>query len=281
MNWVAWQALIVFFAIFSSDVGLASADSKGAPEVAELAQMGVFERSLESGPVVFLVLITLVALSIISWALLFTKMIVLKKTHQASEVFVKSFWESRSLNDLNAKLADFAKSPAREVFRSGYAELVKSSQLRDQGGRTPMVLKTAMSNMTRTLIKTKDAEKAKLCTYLTFLATTASAAPFIGLFGTVWGIMNAFDTIAATGSSSLAAVAPGISEALIATAFGLAAAIPAAIGYNMANHRIRKQLGDLDGFNSDFLNIVERYLVVDKRAQNQASTFSELDSPRI
>lgn len=127
-----------------------------------------------------------------------------------------------------------------------------------------IVMNAAVDNLTRSLIKAKMAEKQKMERFLSLLAITASTSPFIGLFGTVWGIMGAFESIARSGSASLAAVAPGISEALIATAFGLAAAIPAVIGYNMANAKIRALLNQVDGFSADFLNIVERYLVSDK-----------------
>ena len=117
---------------------------------------------------------------------------------------------------------------------------------------------------------------------MSLLAISASACPFIGLFGTVWGIMGAFEGIAKTGSASLAAVAPGISEALVSTAFGLAAAIPAVVGYNMFAARVRYLVGSIDGFTADFLNIVERYLVSDKpRAINNpptAGSQSPLDS---
>ena len=112
---------------------------------------------------------------------------------------------------------------------------------------------------------------------LPLLAIIASTGPFIGLFGTVWGIMNAFEGIAQTGSASLAAVAPGISEALIATAFGLAAAIPSVVGYNISNNHIRKILVHIDGFGSDFMNIVERYLVTENKPARTNST----NAPRI
>lgn len=258
-------------------------EEAGDGAAANLATSGIIDRSLEAGPVVFLVLVSLISLSVVGWALLMTKYASLRTAKVQSDSFIKSFWESRSLNELNSKLADFKTSPAREMFRSGYAELVRSSQLRDQNGRTTQVMQTAMSNMQRTLNKSKSTERQKLQTYLTFLATTASAAPFIGLFGTVWGIMDAFESIAVSGSSSLAAVAPGISEALIATAFGLAAAIPAAVGYNMANSKIKELLLDLEGFKSDFLNIVERYLVSEKKQASPPATaaVTDIDSPRI
>ena len=130
---------------------------------------------------------------------------------------------------------------------------------------TPEIgLAAAMENVQRTLYKTKGEQKRAMERFLPVLALTASAAPFIGLFGTVWGIMNAFEGIAQSGSTSLASVAPGISEALLATAFGLAAAIPAVVGYNIAQNKIRGLLLQFDGFKADFLNIIERYLVVDR-----------------
>ena len=190
--------------------------------------------------------------------------------------FIERFWENKSLNDLNSKLVNYSASPAKELFKAGYSELVKGSQLKDQASDLKVGITAAMSNLQRTLVKSKNIEKKKMEKLLPLLAITASTGPFIGLFGTVWGIMNAFEGIAQTGSASLAAVAPGISEALIATAFGLAAAIPAVIGYNMSNSIIRKILISMDGFGSDFMNIVERYLVTDTRASK-----SSTNAPRI
>jgi biopolymer transport protein TolQ len=202
----------------------------------------------------------------------------LKRLTDDSEAFIKSFWDSRSLNELNGKLNDFPASATKEVFRTGYAELVKASQLREQTVALGIAVSATVENMTRALLKAKLIEKKKMEKYLPVLAISASAAPFIGLFGTVWGIMGAFEGIARTGSASLAAVAPGISEALIATAFGLAAAIPAVIGYNLAGGMIRTVLVHIDGFSADFLNIVERYLVSD-RASNKSSSPVATTSP--
>jgi len=130
-------------------------------------------------------------------------------------------------------------------------------------------VRVVLNNLTRCLHKTRLEQKKTLERFLSFLAITASSAPFIGLFGTVWGIMNSFEGIAVSGNSSLVSVAPGISEALIATAFGLAAAIPAVLGYNYSNVVIRFLLLRLDGFASDFLNIVERYVVINNTNSNQ------------
>ena len=149
--------------------------------------------------------------------------------------------------------------------------MIRGSQLREQTSSLQLAVHAAVENMGRSLTKAKRKERRKLEVYLSFLAIIASASPFIGLFGTVWGIMGAFEGIAKSGNASLAAVAPGISEALIATAFGLAAAIPAVIGYNTANAKIREVTSSLDGFSMDFLNIVERYLVTDKKSSSTSS----------
>ena len=234
-------------------------------EAVDVGSMSIFEQAWRGGFIVFSVLLILIAFSILSWAIFVTKWLALKRIHQTSEEFIKSFWDSRSLNELNSRLSDYPNSPAKEVFKTGYAELVRGSQLREQTSSLQLAVHAAIENMGRSLTKAKRAERKKMESYLPFLAIIASASPFIGLFGTVWGIMGAFEGIAKSGNASLAAVAPGISEALIATAFGLAAAIPAVIGYNTANAKIRNLSSSLDGFTMDFLNIVERYLVAEKK----------------
>jgi len=235
-----------------------------APIEVDVSSNNMWSHATQGGPVVILVLFTLIVMSVLTWAACFTKWWNLKKLMEKSDGFIKSFWDSRSLNDLNGRLQEFPYSPAREVFRSGYAELVRGSQLREQANSTELAIGAAMDNLSRTLGKAKTSERRRMERFQSFLAISASTAPFIGLFGTVWGIMRAFEGIARTGSASLSAVAPGISEALIATAFGLAAAIPAVVGYNFFNAMIRGHINTLEGFSADFLNIVERYLVTDK-----------------
>ena len=145
--------------------------------------------------------------------------------------------------------------------------------MRETAITSEVAISAALDNLNRSLGKAKAHEKRRLEKFMPLLAIVSSASPFVGLFGTVWGIMGAFEGIARSGSASLAAVAPGISEALIATAFGLAAAIPAVIGYNIFASRVRNLSGNIDGFIADFLNIVERYLVSD-RQKGQAVTSS-------
>lgn len=225
----------------------------------------VISRAMSGGFVVLLVLMILVSTSVVTWAIVVNKWRFLRKYDRLSGDFVKTFWDSRSLNDLNSRLGEYPDSPAKEMFRSGYAELVRGNQLRDQSPSLDIAVQAVMENLGRTLAKAKISERTRIEKHLPLLAVAASSAPFVGLFGTVWGIMNAFEGIAQSGNASLSAVAPGISEALIATAFGLAAAIPAAIAYNLFTARIRGMLMRLDGFTADFLNIVERYLVAGKQ----------------
>jgi biopolymer transport protein TolQ len=255
----------------ASNTNEKSASAEASPQEAEIAVKtentgtpGVFSRAWDAGFVVFMTLLLLIFSSIASWVIIVTKWKDIGKINISNDVFVKSFWESRSLNDLNGRLPDYQYSPAREVFRSGYAELARSNQMRDQTSSSEIAIGAAMDNLNRTLHKAKLNERKRLEHNIHWLANIASVAPFVGLFGTVWGIMNSFEGIARSGSASLAAVAPGIAEALISTAFGLAAAIPAVVGYNFFNGKLRLQMMTLDGFCSDFLNIVERYLVTEK-----------------
>ncbi|MFK7823494.1 MAG: MotA/TolQ/ExbB proton channel family protein [Oligoflexales bacterium] len=257
----------------------AQTETSPLPQEVAISSPTLIQRMFEAGPVVSLVLFILVTMSVLTWAIFFAKWLYLRRIEVNCKDFTKSFWDSRSLNDLNGRLSEHPYSPLREVFRNGYAELVRGSQMKESAVTSDIAINAAVDNLTRTLHKSKQYEKRQLERYLPVLAISASACPFIGLFGTVWGIMTAFEGIARTGSSSLAAVAPGISEALIATAFGLAAAIPAVVGYNIAANKIRGMMSHMDGFGFDFLNIVERYLVSD-RSKPQGGGASE-QAPRI
>lgn len=268
------RALLIVTCILGLVTGVALADkekTEAAPsaeivEAVDLGSVSVFEQAWRGGFIVFMVLLILICFSILSWAVFVTKWLALHKLQEVSDEFITSFWECRSLNELNSRLGEYPSSPAKEVFKMGYAELIRGSQLREQSSSLQMAVHAAIENINRSLIKAKKLERKKLETYLPILAIIASSSPFIGLFGTVWGIMGAFEGIAKSGNASLAAVAPGISEALIATAFGLAAAIPAVIGYNAANAKIRSLVSNIEGFTLDFLNIVERYLVAEKKS---------------
>ena len=239
-------------------------DAAGAEEDATTSFRGalsLLERSWEGGVVVFAVLVVLLFFSVMSWALALYKVLSLRRTQLICRNFLRGFWDHNSLNDFHDKLPDYPLSPIKEAFVAGYDELSKSLPLAAQHAGSYRILRSSMDRIARSLRKSRYASRKDMEVFLLFLAISASVAPFVGLLGTVWGIMNAFEGIAQTGSASLAVVAPGISEALVATAFGLIAAIPALIGYNIAQHHIRRTLGYVDEFSSDFMNIVERYLV--------------------
>lgn len=246
--------------------GQAPSEQEKATEIEEttLSEQGVLARAWNAGFVVFIVLLVLIGLSILSWAVAVTKYISLKKIYQSGDEFSKKFWKSRSLNELNSKLDENGYSPCREVFRTGYLELKSISIKETHPSQHAALVTVAMEALSRSLNKAKNAERHSLEKYLNILSISASVSPFIGLFGTVWGIMTAFEGIARTGSASLSTVAPGVSEALIATAFGLFAAIPAVVGYNLAVGKIRSLIGQAEAFSSDFLNVVQKHLMSDK-----------------
>jgi len=219
----------------------------------------VIDLVLQSGPVVFSVLLLLLAFSVLSWAVIWTKWKLLGKTHIVSDEFLDVFWSGRSLDHVYTESKKFETAPTAKVFQSGYKELQKLLDQQKEADSSP---ESAIHNLERALTTASRKEVLKLESSMTFLATTASSAPFIGLFGTVWGIMGAFQNIGAQGTASLAVVAPSISEALIATAIGLFAAIPASMGYNYFNSKIRNQKIQMENFAGDFLNIAKRKFLV-------------------
>ncbi len=219
-----------------------------------------------SGPVVKLVLFILIAFSVVTWAIILVKVFQVRKAKKQTEKFLELFWEIRNLEKIFDLSLDFRWSPVAEVFKAGYRELrkIKNSTMDDTvgfDGEGKHRGKAGLENIERALKKSAIDETVRLERYHTFLATVASSSPFIGLFGTVWGIMNAFEGIGRLGSASLAVVAPGIAEALIATATGLAAAIPAVIAYNYFSRETEVLEMQLDNFILEFLNICERYFV--------------------
>ncbi|NDG83511.1 MAG: protein TolQ [Proteobacteria bacterium] len=210
----------------------------------------------ESGAFVKLILLLLLAASIMTWAIIWLKARTLKTAAAKNHEFTATFWNSAGLDEIFENLARFEGSPIANVFRSGYIELKK---LPIEGASTDGAAEIA--NLTRALNRAHGIEVDGLEKYVDWLASTASAAPFVGLFGTVWGIMSSFQSIGAMGSASLAVVAPGISEALISTAVGLAAAIPAAIAYNMIVNRTRKISLEIENFSQEFVNMIQRSLL--------------------
>lgn len=221
--------------------------------------VGVWHAISSANIIVQLVLLSLVFLSVACWAIIFSKRKHLRELQNANRPFEDAFWKANALDDIFDDLKNHPKSSMARVFRAGYLELRKiaDSNLAETKGDHPPLL-NGIDNLQRALNKSVDQELNLLESRLTLLATTGSTGPFVGLFGTVWGIMQSFQKIGATGMASLAVVAPGISEALIATAIGLLAAIPATVAYNLFVNEIKKQELALNSFSSDFLNIAKR-----------------------
>ncbi len=219
----------------------------------QLASTGFFDLVAQAGPVGKFVLLLLLMVSFASWSIIFTKWRSMKLAISENAQFLNSFWNSKSIEDIYAKSDQYGRSPVAAVFRSGVKELKKFSSTELGAGEDPGV-----DNVSRALARASNSEIATLEKHIGWLATTASASPFVGLFGTVWGIMDSFQKIGATGAANLSVVAPGISEALIATAFGIGAAIPAVVAYNHFSGAIRRQAVDIDCFTQDFLNIIQR-----------------------
>ena len=197
--------------------------------------------------VVKFVIILLIACSIFSWALIFDKFKLFKKINSSIEEFEKKFWKAKSAESFNNSLPANSNDPAILIFKSAMAELVKTKRQSSavQAARVSRILEIAT-----------DTELKKVEKNFTFLATVGSTAPFIGLFGTVWGIMNSFQSIAISRNTSLAIVAPGIAEALFATALGLLAAIPAVVAYNKFNNDSQKYFSRIENFSKRFLSII-------------------------
>lgn len=222
--------------------------------------MSAWSLILQAGPVVKLVMLVLFLGSVVSWTIMISKFKRVRAAMKFNNEFLNSFWNAKSLDDVHEKLISLKESPIAQVFESGFKELRKLPAQERSSDGIPEVI-----NIERALKRSAANEMENLEKSVDWLATAASAGPFIGLFGTVWGIMTSFQNIGAMGSASLAVVAPGISEALIATALGLAVAIPAAVGYNYLVARIKKISVDMDSFSQDFLNLVQRSLLTSKK----------------
>jgi biopolymer transport protein TolQ len=227
------------------------------------ANGGIAELILSAGPVAKFVLIVLAVFSVICWALIVEKWWEFRKIRRDTTSFVRIFRDARRFSVVYAAAKKHRESPFAQLYLAGGQELATAfggveaiDRMLEEGedGVGPDVLDT----LSRAMRRAAGSEIERMERYLPFLATTASSAPFIGLFGTVWGIMTSFQSIGTQGSANLAVVAPGISEALIATAAGLAAAIPAVMGYNFYVNRVKYWASGMDGFLLDLLNAFAR-----------------------
>jgi biopolymer transport protein TolQ len=218
---------------------------------------GVWELVATSGLVVKAVLVSLVLFSLFSWSIIIYKGVVLSRAFAQSETFINVFRRSKKFSDVNSVCPQLKASPLVGVFQAGYVEINQQIRASESAGASRPTVRS-LESLSRSLVRAAATESTRLERRVSFLATTATVTPFVGLFGTVWGVMDAFAEIGRSGSSSLVVVAPGISEALIATAAGLAAAIPAAVFYNFFNSRIKVMSTMVDDFALEFLNIIER-----------------------
>ena len=207
---------------------------------------GIVSMLSGSGPVVILVLCLLIVFSILSWAIIAMKFLAIRKSIRESGDFMESFFDVKDVDRLFASSENFRNGSLPRVFRAGYIEY---SSMRDKSTVSQLRDRIALA-----VKRELNAESKRLTHLVPFLATVGNTAPFIGLFGTVWGIMSSFQNIGLMKSASLAAVAPGISEALIATATGLVAAIPAVMGYNYLTQKIGQVERDLEDFTPDFID---------------------------
>ncbi len=230
-----------------------------------MQDLSIIQMIIDAGPMVKFVMLMLLVFSLVSWTIIIMKHLSYRKALAEAAFFLDTFWKSKNLADAYKTAKEIPNCPEASIFMLGFNELQKLG--RSRGGAKQATEDTlemqlaSMDNLKRSLRKAESKQMARLGRYLSFLATTGSATPFIGLFGTVWGIMTSFQDIGRRGSASLAVVAPGISEALVATAAGLAVAIPAVIFYNYYSNKLADLENNMQGFSADFLNLVERDLL--------------------
>ncbi len=224
-------------------------------------KLDILSLIVNASGVVLGVLGLLAFFSLVSWYIIAYKALYLSRAQSESVRFLENFWRSKRLDAIYKSAEELKRSPISAMFKAGYIEL---SKIKGQGAAaTDPAEKDAwlgdMQSIERALERARTNELTHLESMVPFLATTGSAAPFVGLFGTVWGIMNSFVNIGAKGAANLATVAPGIAEALIATAIGLVAAIPAVMGYNYLVRKIKVLSSEMEAFSNDFLNIIKRH----------------------
>ncbi|MFO8058778.1 MAG: protein TolQ [bacterium] len=250
---------------------------------AEGPDLSTWNLVMGAGPVVKLVIFILVVFSLVSWAIIGAKLWQIWRAKKESRMFLNAFWAGESLEQVRVSTKRFQSSPLAYVFRAGMSELEtvrKGGKSEDSGSLWEMgKSEWGAENVERALRQSSSIEMNRLSRFLSFLATTGSTTPFIGLFGTVWGIMNSFQAIGGKGGAGFNVVGKGISEALIATALGLAAAIPAVVAYNYFLTVLRAIQSELENFQAEFMNIVERHFI--KKRQEQKRQAPQADSPRL
>lgn len=214
---------------------------------------------LRSGPVAKIVLGILVLMSLSSWYVLFQRLLLFRRTARQNRSFLDLFRKAARFSDIGKAASGHRAASLAGLFQAGYLEIdTQIKALREPHGDDESLRLQSLMGLERTLRRAANVELRVLARNTSWLATTAAAAPFIGLFGTVWGIMIAFNDIGTSGTATITAVAPGIAEALVNTAAGLVAAIPALVGYNYLATRLRQLRAEMDDFTLEFLNLAER-----------------------
>jgi biopolymer transport protein TolQ len=221
--------------------------------------LGIWSLVEQSSPVVKGVMALLAVMSVVGWYIIGYKYLYVRRAARQTELFIDSFWRSRDIEHIYKNAQALRASPVSSMFLAGYSELSKLSS--DPGQGMNRDRDADLDNIQRSLRKAQTTETTRLEAMIPFLATTGSAGPFIGLFGTVWGILISFQVFATEQTVTLKEVAPRIAEALLATAIGLIAAIPAVMAYNYFVRRIRVQVSAMEIFEQDYLNIIRRHFL--------------------
>jgi biopolymer transport protein TolQ len=224
---------------------------------AVLAEVDIVEMLSAAKGVPFVVIIILLTLAVLCVFVILYKLIQISQAQSQSVTFLDRFWESKRLDDIYRQAEGLKNSPIASMFRAGYVELSKVKKRGDDGSMHDKMEDT--NNIERALNRAKVSEMTKLESLLPFLATNGSAAPFIGLFGTVWGIMEAFLAIAAAGEADLGQIAQPIGESLITTALSLVSAVPAVVAFNYFNRRLKVLNAEMSAFHNDYVNIIRRH----------------------
>jgi biopolymer transport protein TolQ len=248
----------VFLAeISSSPLGQEFSALATAPTL--LAEVDIVEMLSSAKGVPFVVIIILLALAVLCVFVILYKLIQISQAQSQSVTFLDRFWESKRLDDIYRVAEGLKHSPIAAMFRAGYVELSKIKKKSDDASGSMHDKMEDTANIERALARARISEVTKLESLLPFLATNGSAAPFIGLFGTVWGIMEAFLAIAAAGEADLGQIAQPIGESLITTALSLVSAVPAVVAFNYFNRRLKVLQAEMSAFHNDYINIIRRH----------------------
>ena len=255
--------LFCFFLFFPFEL-FAETPSDPPPQATDSAGVDFLDAIFSASLIVQITFLILLAMSVVSWAIIFQKYSFFKEAGESNAFLEAVFLRNSSFEEIYSKARSNEKSSLAQIFIGGYNEMQKILRAKPSSKNTGSPSLKGLDNIERALRKAKETELSLMENGLGFLATVASSCPFIGLFGTVFGIMNSFNKIAVMGSASLNVVAPGIAEALLATGVGLFAAIPASIFYNNYLAQIRKFNLLFNNFSTDFLNIAKRNFFQDK-----------------